>query len=254
MNLDQITPVILTYNERENISRTMNALHWAKQIIIIDSFSSDETLEIVGKYQDVTVYQREFDTHENQWNYGLDKVKTEWVLSLDADYLVTEKLFREMEKIDPTKADGFLIPFKYCVNGKPLRSTVLPPRITLFRKDKAKYVNDGHTQRLRIKGDTPLLENHILHDDRKPLSRWLWAQDRYMKLEVEKLFSGKKLSWPDRIRKKIFLAPILIFFYCLFFKRGLLDGKRGWYYAYQRMLAECLLSLRIIEYRFGKRD
>lgn len=254
MNLNRITSLILTYNEEENIERTLSALKWSKRVIVIDSFSTDKTLEIIKKYANVTVYQRNFDTHENQWNYGLDQVGTDWVLSLDADYLVTEKLFREIEKLDPDKADGFLIPFKYCVNGEPLSGTILPPRVALFRKEEARYVNDGHTQLLNISGSIPLLINPIWHDDRKPLSRWLWAQDRYMKLELEKLFSGHRLSLADRIRKKIFFAPLLVFFYCLILKKGILDGKRGWYYAYQRMLAECLLSLRIIEHHFGRKD
>ncbi len=253
MDLSSISPIILTLNEEENISRTLKGLSWADQIIVIDSNSSDGTVGIIRSFKNVSLRQRSFDSHENQWNFGLEQVKTEWVLSLDADYLLTDELIEEIKKLEPApEFNGFSIPFKYCVDAKPLKGTVLPPRVALFRKDKAKYVNDGHTQTLKIVGNTPLLKHYIWHDDRKPLSRWLSSQDKYMKLEVEKLFSGKPLSWPDRIRKRIFFAPILIFFYCLIIKRGLLDGKRGWYYAYQRMLAECLLSLRIIEYYFGK--
>ena len=148
--------------------------------------------------------------------------------------------------------NGYFISFKYCVFGKPLRGAILPPRQALFRKSQAVYIDDGHTQLLQVDGLSRSLEKTIYHDDRKPLSRWLWAQDRYLKIEAEKLSttSWSDLSWGDRIRTLKFLAPFIILFYCLILKGGVLDGWRGWYYAFQRMLAEMLLSLRLIEQNF----
>ncbi|PNW60314.1 UNVERIFIED_CONTAM: glycosyl transferase, partial [Euhalothece sp. KZN 001] len=214
------------------------------------SYSEDETLEIIQKYPQAQVFQRKFDTHAIQWNYGLEKIQSEWVLSLDADYLVTDDLIAEMKALKPeSAADGYFIKFKYCVFGKPLRGTILPPRQALFRKEKSIYIDDGHTQLLQVKGESETLRNYIHHDDRKPLSRWLWAQDRYMKIEVKKLLNTptNELSIGDKIRKKKVFAPFIIFFYCLLLKRGILDGWQGWYYGLQRMLAETLLSIRLIE-------
>lgn len=248
--LDKITPLILTYNEAPNIDRTLQQLTWANQIVIIDSYSEDETLEIIQKYPQAQVFQRNFDTHANQWNYGLEKIPSEWVLSLDADYWVTDSLIDEIKTLHPNdEIDGYFIKFKYCVFGKPLRGTILPPREALFRKQKATYIDDGHTQLLQVKGESKTLKNYIHHDDRKPLSRWLWAQDRYMKIEVKKLLetSVSELSFGDKLRKQKLIAPFIIFFYCLILKRGFLDGWHGWYYAFQRMLAETLLSIRLIE-------
>jgi glycosyltransferase involved in cell wall biosynthesis len=82
MILEKITPLILTYNEENNISRTLEKLKWASKIIVIDSYSTDKTLEILSQYPQVEVFPRKFDTHATQWNYGLEKVVTEWVLSL----------------------------------------------------------------------------------------------------------------------------------------------------------------------------
>ncbi|MEB3229549.1 MAG: glycosyltransferase family 2 protein, partial [Leptolyngbyaceae bacterium] len=148
-----------------------------------------------------------------------------------------------------SEADGYFISFKYCVFGKPLSGNILPPRQALFRKEKARYVDDGHTQLLRVKGQSGYLKNPIYHDDCKPLSRWLWAQDRYMVLEVKKLGEtpNSELGWGDRIRKTKILAPFIILIYCLILKGGVLDGWPGWYYAFQRMFAELLLSIRLIE-------
>lgn len=248
--LDQITPVILTYNEAPNIERSLEKLTWAKRIVVIDSYSSDETLEILSAYPQVEVFQRRFDTHTNQWNFGIEQVETDWVLSLDADYTLTDELIDELSDLKPHEdVDGYFAAFKYCVFGKPLKGTILPPRQLLFRKAKAKYIDDGHTQLLTVVGKSANLSSFVLHDDRKPLARWLWAQDRYMVIEAQKLLETPDvlLSLGDKLRKRRLIAPFVIFVYCLLLKRGILDGWRGWYYAFQRMFAEILLSLRMIE-------
>ncbi|BAZ39810.1 glycosyltransferase [Calothrix sp. NIES-4101] len=248
--LECITPLILTYNEAPNISRTLEQLTWAKRIVVIDSYSTDDTLDILRSYPQVEIFKREFDTHTLQWNYGLEIVKSEWVLSLDADYVLSKELIEEIKCISPqTDIDGYFIRFEYCIFGKPLRGTILPPRQALFRKSKSIYIDDGHTQLLEVRGKQDILKNSIYHDDRKPLSRWLWAQDRYMLIEIKKILETptQELSLGDKIRKQKYIAPLIIFFYCLILKGGIWDGKAGWYYAYQRMLAEILLSIRLIE-------
>ncbi len=102
---------------------------------------------------------------------------------------------------------------------------------------------------LHVDGQSCILSSYIHHDDRKPLSRWLWAQDRYLLIEAKKLLEtpAKELSFGDRIRRQKIIAPFIILIYCLVFKGGILDGWAGWYYAFQRMLAEILLSIRLIE-------
>ncbi len=247
---EAITPLILTYNEAPNIHRTLEKLTWAKQILIIDSYSTDETLSILQSIPQVQIFQRKFDTHTHQWNYGLKQVQSEWVLSLDADYILTDELITELENIpSDTQVDGYFVPFKYCVFGKPLRGTLLPPRQVLYRREKAIYTDDGHTQQVKVKGQSTMLSAYIHHDDRKSLSRWLWAQDRYMIIEAQKLRHTPllELSFPDRLRQYKIIAPILIFFYCLIIKGGIFDGWTGWYYALQRTLAEIILALRLME-------
>ena len=96
--LNQITPLILTYNEAPNIARSLQKLTWASRIVIIDSYSTDKTLEIAATYPKVEIFQRRFDSHTNQWNFGMEKVETGWVLSLDADYVLSEELLNELER------------------------------------------------------------------------------------------------------------------------------------------------------------
>ncbi|EFA71919.1 Glycosyltransferase family 2 [Raphidiopsis brookii D9] len=249
--LEQITALILTYNEAPNIDRTLKKLTWAKKIIVIDSYSTDETLQILCQYAQVQVFERKFDTHTNQWNYGLKQVRSEWVLSLDADYLLTDQLITEIQNLplDTDSIDGYFVRFKYCVFGKPLRGAILPPRQVLFRQNKAIYTGDGHTQLLKNEGKSIQLQGYIHHDDRKALSRWLWAQDRYMIIESKKLLEtpNHKLSPGDRLRKYKILAPPIILVYCLIIKGAIFDGWHGWHYTLQRVLAEILLSIRLIE-------
>jgi len=261
--LDRITPLILAFNEAPNIGRTLERLSWAKQIIVIDSFSTDTTLEICSQFANVRVLQRTFDTAAQQDNFGLDQVESEWVLSMDSDYVLSETLLAEIRNLpEAPGVDGYFIPFRYCVYGKPLRSTILPPRCALYRRAKAHYYDDGHTQRVKIDGPTAQLRQPILHDDRKSLSRWLSSQDRYIGQEVAKLVSTpiEELGLNDRLRRRKWIAPPLVFFYTLIVRGNIFDGWAGWYYVLQRTLAEALLSLRLTEVQklqpptFGQRQ
>ena len=254
--LDQITPVILTYNEAANIARTLERLAWARDIVVVDSFSDDETLEIVGRAPQARVFQREFDCHENQWNFTLKQtdITTRWVLALDADYTLTPGLIEELRELEPDKETaGYCARFVYCINGRPLRGAAYPPVTVLYVREGSSYQQDGHTQRVLVQGNVLELRAPILHDDRKNLEHWLRSQSRYMKLEANKLAPAdwRNLGWADRLRKTWIVAPFAIVFYCLFVKGAILDGRAGLYYAIQRFISELILSLYLIEESFA---
>jgi glycosyltransferase involved in cell wall biosynthesis len=250
--LEQITPVILTYNEEENIGRTLGQLGWASEVVVVDSYSTDNTVEIARSRMQVRLFQRIFDTHAHQWNFAVQNsaIQTEWILALDADYLLTTEFISELSRLRPeSEINGYLGEFRYCVWGRPLRGALYPPVVVLFRNGKAHYVQDGHTQRVQIIGRIGRLQSKILHDDRKSLSKWLQAQDRYMQLEAQHIGGTKwsDLAAADKVRRLPLVAPFMVFIYCYLGKLLLLDGRRGLYYTIQRMLAESLLALRLIE-------
>jgi len=256
--LKDTTPLILTADEESNIFRTLDCLAWAREIVVVDSFSADATLEVANRYPNVRFVQRKFDSHSQQWNFGLKDtgISSEWVLALDADYLVPEALAREMDQLRPADdVSGYSARFIYCVEGTPLTSTAYPPVTVLFRRALAEYEQDGHTQRLRLAGKVLPLANQILHDDRKPLHRWISAQSRYMRLEAAKLENRRfaELSTQNRLRKCIVIAPIAMFLYCMIVKRNILDGRAGLFYALQRTAAELILSLYLLQAKL-KRD
>src|SRR6266581_2185529 len=127
--LSQITPLILTYNEAPNIERTLSRLAWAARIVVVDSFSTDETCDIVRRFPQAEIVQRKFDEHTTQWNFGLVQIKTEWALSLDADYVLSDELVTELKSLTPVEGvNAYFASFKYCVHGRRLRASLYPPR------------------------------------------------------------------------------------------------------------------------------
>jgi glycosyltransferase involved in cell wall biosynthesis len=245
-----LTAVILTWNEEENIARTLSQLRWLEKIVVIDSGSTDKTIELVNSFSNTTLYTRKFDTHANQWNYGLSVCDAEWILSLDADYILPGAFVEEIKQnLYIKNVSAFLSKFEFCVFGKPLSSNNTTARPVLFKKNDCIYFDDGHTQRLKINGSTGNFKNKILHDDRKPLDRWLLNQSSYSAKEAAMLLEmpSSELSFTSRLRKMKILAPGFIFFYCFFVKGMIFNGWRGWHYTLQRTLAEMLVSLRLTE-------
>ncbi len=253
MKLDSITPLVLTWNEEPNLRRCLERLHWAREVVILDSGSTDATAAIAAEFPNTRLLVRPFDDHTTQWNFGVDATSTNWVLSLDCDYVLSTGFEHELAQIPTdTACDAFYASFRYLIFGKALRACLYPPRAVLFRKDHCRYVPDGHTQKLSITGSTATLTTQIDHDDRKPLTRWLSSQDKYANLEAEKLTRQPAVSIQDKIRRTMILGPILVFFYTLLVRRSVLDGLHGWFYVFQRVLAEIMLSLRLLEKKIGK--
>jgi glycosyltransferase involved in cell wall biosynthesis len=251
--LENITPLIITYNEAPNIARTLERLHWAHDIVIVDSFSDDETLDLAAAFPQVRIFQRRFDSFASQCNYGLTEtgITSEWVLNLDADYLLTPELVEELKVLKPS-ADivGYRARFIYCIYGRQLRGTVYPPVDILYRHEIATYKDDGHAHRVVLDGTVNTLRSPLLHDDWKPLNRWFQSQSKYMAIEANKLIDSEwsELNYVDRIRFMRLPAPFIMLLYCLIVKGALLDGWIGIYYAFQRTLAELLLSLHLIDH------
>lgn len=252
--LDQITPFILTLDEEANIERVLSRLKWARDVVVVDSGSTDATRSLLARFPNVRCVEHKFVSHAAQWNYALTDtgIRTDWVLALDADYVLTEGFEEELRKLSPrSDVAGYRAAFRYCINGKPLRGTLYPPVTVLYRRARGRYVQDGHTQRLEATGKIEALQALILHDDRKPLSRWVAAQVRYARLEADHLHgrSWRQLGWPDRLRTLHVVMPPLAFVYCLTVRGGILDGWPGLYYALQRTAAEAMLSLMLMKRR-----
>jgi glycosyltransferase involved in cell wall biosynthesis len=250
--IDNITVLILTYDEASNISRTLDALIDFSDVVVLDSGSKDDTLDIVARYPNTRVVSRVFDSHEAQWNYGLTAcgITRDWVLALDADYVLPHTLVSEISRLVPEKRiGGYRIGFNYCVFGRRLSGTLYPPIVALYRRQSVYYIQDGHTQRIVVDGDINWLRERIDHDDRKSLGRWLASQSKYAGLEVDLLLSTpwKELRLSQKLRRLVVISPWLVPLYCLIACKGILDGWPGLFYAFQRAVAEGILAIHLLE-------
>jgi glycosyltransferase involved in cell wall biosynthesis len=245
-----LTVLILTRDEEANITRTIAALPDVTEIVVVDSLSTDGTVALAAVASSkVRIVSHPFDSHTAQWNFGLDQVQTEWVLTLDADYELSPELRAEIVALNPPDdVSGYSADFIYRIYGHSLRGSSYPPRVVLFRVRQARYVDDGHTQLLKTNGRLGRLSGRIYHDDRKPLSHWLRAQDDYAKLEARHLRALPigQLSRQDKLRRAIFFAAPAIFLYLMFVRGLVLDGWPGWFYVAQRTIAELILSVRLL--------
>lgn len=247
--LDEITPVILTLDEEVNIERTLAQLTWAKEVILVDSFSTDATVAIARRFPNVRVLQRKFDTLAGQSNFGINEARTPWVMLLDADYFVPRDFIDEMRALEPPpNVHAYIAGFRYAVHGKPLRASLYPPRIVLLRRQNANVWQDGHAHRVHVDGETGQLSAKIVHDDRKSFARFLDRQRKYMRQEAEKLRRAdpRTLNAAARIRKLIVVAPFAVLIHTLFVKGLILDGWPGLVYTWERLVAEVILSRALL--------
>lgn len=244
---DRIIPLILTFNEESNLERVLSKLDWAGTVVVIDSYSSDRTAAIAACFENVSFHQREFDSHASQWNAGLDIAARlgNWVLSLDADYVLSDDLVAELSNLRPDdRVAGYAAHFVYCIDSIPLKGSLYPPHTVLFRTGAAHYVQDGHTQRLVLEDSVVPLVHPIFHDDRKSWRRWYANQRRYAVLEAKRIKEcpWRGLSFSRRVRCVPCLSILLSPVYLLFSKGLWRDGLRGWKYLWQRLVAEWLIQ------------
>lgn len=253
--LQSTTPVILTFNEAPNIGRTLTALSWAADIVVVDSGSTDGTLDILARHANVRMFHRRFDTHADQWRFAIEEtgIASDWIFRLDADYLMTPDLAFEIAALSADAPyDAYRIAFDYAVCGRRLRRSLYPARPILFRRGRVAVFDKGHTEGWTVMGPVQELHGLMIHDDRKSMRHWVEAQARYMSRELPYLYANRR-GLKNRLRLLPPIMPIAVFLYCLFGKGLILNGAAGLLYSLQRLLAETALSLMLLEDRLRQR-
>jgi glycosyltransferase involved in cell wall biosynthesis len=250
--LDQITPLILTKDEEANIGRSLAQLAWAREVVLLDSGSTDATLQIARGFPNVRIVERPLDTLAGQTEFGLQQVRTPWVLVLDADYYVPAEMAAEMAALEPPpNVRAYHGAFDYAIDGRKLRASLYPARIVLLQREHATVWQDGHAPRLLVDGDVARLKSKIVHDDRKTFARFLDRQKKYMREEAEKIRHAdpRALSRSGRVRRLVVVAPFAVLVHTLFVKGLILDGVPGLKYTWERFVAEVILSREMLRRR-----
>jgi glycosyltransferase involved in cell wall biosynthesis len=242
-----ITPVVLTFNEAPNIARTLESLRWAARVVIVDSGSNDETEALARNFPNVSWHVRRFDTHGAQWGFAIRQtgIGSPYVLALDADYQVPGDFVEECRTrfLEGNYAGG-IAGFEYRVLGSALQGSVYPPKAVIFRPSALRIEQPGHSQEMRVDGPVYRFASRLIHDDRKPIDRFVLSQLAYSRLEAGRLAAGSA-RWQDRIRVSG-LMPLVAGLAAYFRAGGPFRGRAALHYAYERATFECLLAMRVL--------
>ncbi len=241
----KISAIIITSNEAGQIERCLRSLSWCDEIIVVDSGSTDGTMEIVERLAG-KVYQEEWKGFGLQKQSALDKATCEWVLSIDADEAVTAELSGEILLTirDDRGAAGFHIPRKNLYGRKWLRFGGQYPDLVLrlFRRDVGSFTESTVHERVIVRGECGRLRSPIMHYAFKDLDSMMRKLNDYSTLAAEQMFSsGKSVSA---------LAPLMhslsLGIKDYIFRLGFLDGREGFnvallkslgvYFKYEKLL------------------
>ncbi len=220
-----ISVVIVTKNEEENIKDALESAKDFSEIIVIDSFSSDQTIDICKKYTE-NVFQEEWKGYAKQKQKGIDRASMPWVLILDADERLTPELKSEIfTALDDKSDSGFYIPRKNFFLGRWIRHGGWWPDYTLrlFRKDRA-YIEEREVhEKVVVKGSTKYLKNSMEHHTSRTLSDFLKKIEDYSTLSAKEI--GRKGIKPGIL--SLIVRPLFTFSKMFFLRLGFLDGKHG---------------------------
>jgi glycosyltransferase involved in cell wall biosynthesis len=222
-----ISAVIITYNEEKNIRRCLESLRWAREIVVIDSYSSDKTVEIAREYTN-QVFLHPFEGYVKQKNYALDRASSEWVFSLDADEVVTQKLWDRIQKSWPQEKvayDGFTVNRLSQFSGKWIRHCGWYPdkKLRLFRRQRGRWTGNDLHEKVQVEGRVKDLNADLRHYAYENLAENMEKIQRYSTIFAKAQYKrGRRASCFD-----LLMRPVAKFFKAYILKRGFLDGRHG---------------------------
>ena len=242
------TVCVLSFNSRDTIERTIeSALRVSPEVIVIDSGSTDETVELATA-AGATVLQHPFENYGLQRNWAIREVahRYRWQLHLDADERLTDALVAEIKALpEDDGTAGYTIPRYLTFMGRLLRHNLAPTHhMRLFRDGTTECETRHYDQHFVCTGISKSLQHEMIDDIRMSLSEWTRRHNNWSDAEVRELLGGKtagRLSgraFGNAIEQKrylrrlydsfpLFVRPVLLFFYRYVLRGGFLDGKEG---------------------------
>lgn len=233
--MKNLSVVIITLNEEDRLEDALKSCRdIADEIVVLDSFSTDKTCEIAARY-DAVIYSNVFNDYGSQKNLSLEKASYEWVLNLDADERVSDRLKNEIllfkQKPDPEAAaageddvDGFLINRKTFYLGRWIKHSGWYPdcKLRLFRKSKSRWRGRIH-EALVLEGKTTRMTGDIIHFTYRNITDHIQRLNSYSRLQALDIVDKKK----KLLYLRAFLLPPVTFLRFFLWKLGILDGFPG---------------------------
>jgi glycosyltransferase involved in cell wall biosynthesis len=261
-----VSVMIFTLNEQVHLPSCLEALRWCDDVIIVDSFSSDNT-QTICQQSGARFFQNKFTGFGNQRNWALDNTapKHAWILILDADERVTPALVDEMATIaqrDPENIGAYQLRRRFYMWGRWLRYSSLYPTwvVRFIRHGRVRYVNRGHAETQEVQGEVKNLVNDLIDENLKGIDEWFDRQNRYASKEAEfeleqeknglhlaELFSSNALisrAALKRIAGKMPARGLVYFLYSYVFRLGILDGKPGFVFCLMKALYQSQISIK----------
>ena len=261
-----VTIMIFTLNEEIHLRSCLEALTWADDIVVVDSFSSDET-ERIARDSGARFVQNRFIGFGTQRNWALDHAEPrhEWILVLDADERVTPELAREIAQIArgaPANAGAYRVKRRLYMWGRWLRHSSLYPNwvVRLIHRDRVRYVDRGHAETQTVTGATLELEHDLIDENLRTIDEWFERQNRYARKEADYELAGESAStgWSELLRRdplrrraaikrlssRLPLRPALYFLYAYLWKGGFRDGRDGLVFCFMKALYQGMIVVK----------
>jgi glycosyltransferase involved in cell wall biosynthesis len=224
----KISVLLPTFNNSATVRHTLESIKWADEILVVDSYSTDDTLEICREYG-ARIILHEYINSAKQKNWAIPQASHEWILQLDADETLEPGLREEIAAaLSDVQADvhAFRVPFKHFILGRWARYAGLYPDYhnRLFRRDHGRWIEREVHAHVEVPGRLETLQGHILHQGMPHLTNQLRNLDRYTRYEADELKKQGRRFHPARL----LLHPWLVFLYRYLWLQGWRDGWRGY--------------------------
>jgi glycosyltransferase involved in cell wall biosynthesis len=226
----QLSVVLITLNSEKTLKPVLEAVSWADEIVLVDSGSTDKTLEIAKNFKAKIVY-RAFDGYGSQKNFATAQASNDWILSLDDDEILTPELQKEIQNLDlqNTNYQGFKIPRSLIFLGKLLKFSGEYKRHTLrlFNRKSGNWNAEYVHESVEVQGEIGTLKNQILHDSYRDLTDFFNKFNKYTSLGAKTLAERGKTASSLKIISRFPTTFLKIYF----LKGSCLDGYAGFMWA-----------------------
>ena len=242
----KLSAVLITFNEAKNIKECLNDLLFCDEIIVVDSGSTDKTAEIASQHG-AKVFQHDFCDFASQKNFAIDLTSGEWVLLIDADERVDERLRTEIvSSVQDSEAQGFFLLRKNRIFNRWIKfgGNQEDLQLRLIRKERARFEGKVH-ERIFWKGPKITLKNPLLHYSTTTITEYIKKLILYTGIEVE-ILNSRSAMISDRGLK---WRPVAVFFDRFILKRGFLDGSEGFLFCFLSAYYEFIRQARSMESR-----